>query len=399
MGAGPASTPPTSGRYVLIRFAAHLAHRLNAGHELNLGALYRQLIDLLAGGMQPPETPNAYRDRLVCAHLLGPDVDAEHAAVSYFERVVNRRLFLARAERTHKAHLLLLQQCRRGLDPVWRTSQLVRSRSRPRNDRVAKNALGISEISERLAEMVASSKISEGNPAANTRAEHGHLWLTIGNVSLEVPEELSIWNAIAAGPRQLEVLAGVEFDAFCSLLIKALETANAHWGALVGIGLSPLAWSGALSLNTAKRISAFLSSVPPRERERIVTWREAWRRRPVPGFATADDLWSSPLGLALRGARVTTIQLPLGNHSEILLEEPSNEGEIDWESFPRMLTKLANAGVLDAYDVWLLKNLNQGKFLGQVAKSPRTLMKFGALRIPESYVEGLLERIRSHESD
>ena len=50
MGAGPASTLPTSGRYVLIRFAAHLAHRLNAGHELNLGALYRQLIDLLAGG-------------------------------------------------------------------------------------------------------------------------------------------------------------------------------------------------------------------------------------------------------------------------------------------------------------------------------------------------------------
>ena len=82
-------------------------------------------------------------------------------------------------------------------------------------------------------------RISDRNPAASTRAKHGALYLRVVRSAAEVPEELSIWEAVSGGPYKLRVLDKPEFDQFCSLMIKAVETANAHYGCLVRLWLSP----------------------------------------------------------------------------------------------------------------------------------------------------------------
>src|SRR5262249_19130295 len=75
--------------------------------------------------------------------------------------------------------------------------------------------------------------ISPGNAAASTRADFGRLYLRLGSSGVEVAEELSLWEAIICSPHKLRVLSPPEFERFCGLMIKAVETANAHYGALV----------------------------------------------------------------------------------------------------------------------------------------------------------------------
>src|SRR5262249_15312430 len=97
--------------------------------------------------------------------------------------------------------------------------------------------------------------ISPGNAAASTRAEFGPLYLRLGSSGVEVAEELSLWEAIICAPHKLRPLTPPEFDPFCSLMIKALETANAHYGALVTLGLSPRDWAEEVGVTDAGEVS------------------------------------------------------------------------------------------------------------------------------------------------
>jgi hypothetical protein len=221
----------------------------------------------------------------------------------------------------------------------------------------------------------------------------------VGAATCEVAEELSIWNAIKAAPRRLSRVEGAEFDAFCSLLIKALEVANAHWGTLVGLGLSPVEWSEVVSLNTAKKLSAFVRSAGDIESgPNLAAWERAWQQRPVPGFASASELWSSPLGFSLRSKALSSAFQPVLGDTDVAndahVDDQTPEGVVDRANFQAVLATLAKAGVLDRFDVWLLKHLEAGKKISQLTKSPRVLVKFGARNIPDSYVEDLLQRIR-----
>jgi len=391
-----------SGRLIVQRFAAHLAYLLNSGEGavlLNPGELYRKLLRTLSGGEKGRGEGNPYVETLVAAHLLGPDVTTDQAASAYFERVINRPLYLARDLHYHKGHEVLLALCRRGLDERWNSAELTRS--------LAPIEIGTSdlpddfqEVGVRLREANQQHKgvISPGNAAASTRADVGPLYLRLGSGGVEVTEELSLWEAIVCAPRSLRLLSPPEFDAFCSLVIKALETANAHYGALVTLRLSPQDWADEVSVNTAKKASAFLSEVTALaqrlelEADAVEIWQKAWLSRQVPGFASARVLWSSALGLALRNSGVLS-KVPTVEREE---DEGEEEAALDGKEFPDFLRRYAREGVLDAYDAWLLRQLNGKKTLSQLAKSPRTLIKFGRRQIPDSYIEQLLDRVRRH---
>jgi hypothetical protein len=244
-----------------------------------------------------------------------------------------------------------------------------------------------------------SGQISAGNPAASTRAEFGPLYLKLGCAGIEVAEELSLWEAITCAPRSLRALSPGEFDAFCSLMIKALETANAHYGALVTLRLSPKDWAEELSVNTAKKLSAFLSEARAlslnlnMSGDAIEIWQKAWLNRQVPGFASARGLWSSALGYALRSSGALSRSPDLEQE-----DESEAEARIDRSAIPAMLRQYAEKGVLDSYDMWLVRQLANRKTLAQLANSPRTLFKFGRREIPESYVEELFDRVRRHRA-
>jgi hypothetical protein len=383
------------------KFAAHLAHLLNGGETtvVDAGELYRKLLKTLSGGNDGRGEGNPYVETLVAVHLLGPDYSADQGAAFYFERVLNRPLFLARRVHCHKAHEVLLALCRRGVDGRWRAADLVRSGTAIGRAKDCQLPTDFEDVCARMDEVRqrCNGEISGGNPAASTRAEFGPIYLKIEDAGFEVAEELSLWEAITCAPRSLRVLSPPEFDAFCSLMIKALETANAHYGALVTLRLSPKDWAEELSVNTAKKVSAYLSEVRAlAERlnmlpDAIEVWQKAWLTRQVPGFGSARALWSSALGHALRSSGALSKAA-----KPDLKEEDEGEAIMDTAAIPHMLRQFKGEGVLDAYDVWLVRQLANKKKLAQLAKSPRTLFKFGRAEIPESYVEQLLQRVRRH---
>jgi hypothetical protein len=124
----------------------------------------------------------------------------------------------------------------------------------------------------------------------------------------------------------------------------------------------------------------------------VEIWQKAWLSRQVPGFATATVLWSSGLGLALRNSGVLS-KVPTVEREE---DEGEEEAALDGKEFSDFLQRYSREGVLDSYDVWLLRQLNEKKKLAQLAKSHRTLFKFGQRQIPETYIEELLDRVRRH---
>ena len=96
-------------------------------HDAALSDLYRKLLRTLSGGTGRRGDGKPYVERLVAVHLLGPDMSPDQAANAYFERVLDRPLYLARRAHHHKGHDVLLALCRRGVDARWKAADLGRS--------------------------------------------------------------------------------------------------------------------------------------------------------------------------------------------------------------------------------------------------------------------------------
>jgi hypothetical protein len=186
----------------------------------------------------------------------------------------------------------------------------------------------------------------------------------------EVPEELSLWQAICAAPPTLRVLQQAEFWGFLRFMIRAVETADKPYAALVAAGLSPYGWDDPEpTTNQLRRVPAFLRAVERVAEDTSLTpnclevWQQAWHRERVPGFKSAEDFWRSALGTGLR------VRTPM--------------------------RRVAAVETVD-YDAWLLDNLVDGKTLDQLARDPRTLDRFKTPNIPDAYIEELAARIAAH---
>jgi hypothetical protein len=407
-----------SNRRLVQRFAAHLAHLLN-DPGLKGDAVTVQAFALFTRVTQTLERREARGDSgpydgLTGLKLLGPGTSPQEAALFYLDNVVRRALNLARDEPLHRGHLVFRALCRRGLDTAWAQAELARLKVIPDGgkSRVPADFAG---VVERLARL--SPDISESNPAKNTRAASGPLFLQVGGAAAEVAEEMSLWDAMTCGPATLRVLArGDKFNEFCSDMIKALEAANARYGTLIALGLSPRDWQD-LSVNTAKKLSAFLgaargkhaevaTSGAPSDRaataspeDNLADWERAWKERPVPGFDSAKALWDSQLGHALRHCEIPTL-VELGGDE--MVEDP-DDGEakiLEGLTFDRMIERGQSAGVLTAFDAWFLRKLRQGETLEALMAAPETRQALGkssvSKKMIETYTHDLQERVRAY---
>lgn len=371
-----ASAAPPSGRLLVQKLAAHVVHLLNEGQEVVAVVPLRlraQLAGTLAG--------QRYLDGLVGFRLMALPSGSEAAAQRYLEHVLDRRQQLARSLPRHKAHDLFLATCRRGAAAGWATTRLER---RPAIGDDMAQAIGgqaigapadFPPVAERMGRV--DRDLTPGNPAAGTRERLGPLWLVVDGVAAQVAEELSLWQAVTIGPLRLRKLPpGSEFDALCSLTIQALEAANAHWSALVSLGLWPPDWLDAVSVNTAKKAAAFVSAVraaQPAGFDNLDVWRAVWVERSVPGHASPEALWHSSLGLALRG--------PRGARIGAAFDEPADEGDyaaqvLDEIEFAQRLDLAREAGVIDEFDVWFLSRLAAGEEIAGLAGMPQTRQHF-----------------------
>lgn len=384
-----------SNRQLVMTFAACLAHWLNVDRdgivEVQPFDLFLKVTKLLGKSDSPYAS--------LCGRGLFVDKSAEEIATAYFEHVLDRRLFLAGAAHTHKGHQLFEVLCKRGVDTVWTRAEVKRDNSfatlpgSPPAD--------FQSVADRLQAL--PSDVSKGNPARNTRDTHGPLVLKVPGAFQEVPDEMSIWGGIKSAPLRLKPLETEEFNNFCSLVIKAVETANAQYSALVALGLSPADWSE-LPVDTAKKASAFRSELQsiaeqsghPMNIHDIYVWEKVWELRQVPGFRSAREFWESELGRALRQPVVGTVVV-LEDEADI--ESPSREDELlDAMSFEQMVEHAERGSVITAFDAKLLRGLMAGTTFDQLATpaEKRSHLKGRDLR---DYIADLCLHLRRHVDD
>src|SRR5262249_6266852 len=151
--------------------------------------IFQRLTKLLTKRL--PRTASGPYDGLTGLNVL-VGRSAEEAAELFFERVLERRLFLAPATEFHKAHELFCRLCQRGMHASWTRCELVRSNSEvvpigvPPDD-FNRVATGLKSLPR---------DISESNPAKSKQAATGRLFLQAPGAAQEVAEEMSVWHAV-----------------------------------------------------------------------------------------------------------------------------------------------------------------------------------------------------------
>jgi hypothetical protein len=396
---------PVSNRGLVLRFAGYVAHLLNDAEigvvNVRAFAIYKTIMAALEA-RELASAAGRY-DALIGRNLLGPGVGADEAAETYFEQVLKRPLCLARDQHMHKGHELFLALCRRGLDDSWRAAELQRGYQTAAPEPGCDLAPDVRGVFDRLANL--EHGLSNGNPAKSTRVIHGALHLHVAGRTALVAEEMSVWDAICCAPLKLRALErGAEFHAFCSIVIKAVETANAHYGTLLSLGLSPRDWRD-LSLNTAKKTSAFLSKARElaRATQRVPqageVWREAWLKQQVPGYLCADDFRESELGQALLAPQTAVW---VESDVEDVAVPSREENVLDAVSFEHMLALAEASGLVRPCEVRVLVDLYlERTTLEQIAAGAdaRDLLGAGALasrRAVAEHLRRLVARIRAH---
>lgn len=372
------------------RFAAFLAHHLTSeatsALNIDVGFLYASLMDALA---------KRYRLDLLSHASFGVRMSADEAAERYFEATLARALWLSNRVDTSLSHRIFLSMCLRGIDSEWAGSRLHRIRSSEGFATAYREGiafLGWSHVSRSLARL--PKETSTGNPANAIRRRDGMLWLFVGDVQAEVPEEMSIWSAIGAGPTRVKSLGrGEEFNRFCGLLIDALRTAHRPYQEIIGLarGLCPFDWFDVLSVNQVRGLRRFLQGISGPDT--IESWTGAWGSSPVPGFKAVRDLWDSEIGYALRLGKSTFSQMSVDS-----IEDMSDQGsEILSESeFEKHVKVLQDRGVINEAEAWILQRLYIGDTLLELSGrlEVKKLLIQGGLKLP-ALLSDLQQRIEA----
>ena len=366
------------------RFAASIAHLLNASEEsvcrVDVGLLYAQLIGRLA---------KTYKDSLLGHTAYAARMTSDEAAERYLAATLQRTLWLSNNAPVSVAHKLLLAICHRGFVP-----SLTMARSAKADNSPTVSTLTSGDLKDVFANLSKCSFDTEsGNPARAIQGREGPLYLAAGNLRQQVPEQISIWNAIECAPKKLKKLeAGEPFNRFCGVVIDALRTANRPFLEVIGVGrrLCPFDWLDTVSINQLRSVRRFLQAVGDRG-DTLEGWAAAWRSAPVSGFKTAQEFWSSDFGRALRNGPSQLLQIE--SDDDIADEAPEVLGS---EDFVHALAGLRNAGAISETEEFVLIELYRGETLDELAAESRVqqLLRQRKLTMP-AFVIDLQRRLES----
>jgi hypothetical protein len=349
--------------FAVDRLAAFTAHRLNTDRkgEIRLlpGSLYAQLTGALAARYAKP---------LLNYAAYAWRMDAEEAAERYMHSFLDRGTWIVGTATVCIGHRVFLAMCHRGVSMFWKEAELVRELT-PASEAgpgVLPNP-EFSAVSGRLAQLPLA--ISAGNAAPRVRERDGPIQLRLRMHSVVLPEEMSVWVGLTAGPELLRKLpSGEPFNRFCGLLIDAFRTVHRPFQELarLGHGICPFDWFDVLSINQVRALRRFLELLGSGEIGDLSAWTVAWARSPVPGFASAIKLWRSDIGHALRQpGRLTSLDI-----ETLEDEDASREGILSRSDFIAHLSSLTVDGSLLEEEVDLLTRLYDGDTLADLRADP-----------------------------
>jgi hypothetical protein len=158
---------------------------------------------------------------------------------------------------------------------------------------------------------------------------------------------------------------GEPFNRFCGLMIDCVRTAHRPFQEILGLGsgLCPFDWLDVLTIQQTRALRKFLGVIEASARGHSPSsWAAAWDEAQVPGFKSADHLWQSEIGLALRHA-LTDLE------TEVAIDEQSGDGAdfLSAEEFRCQLELLLGDGVINAAESRVLMQLHQGARLAELA--------------------------------
>jgi len=380
---------------IVARLAAHLAPLLNdtdAEHLwLEPGLIYARMMQVLA---------TRYASSLLFQPSYGWRMSADEAADRYFDSTICRKLKLSGKAPWSVAHRVYLALVRRLPAEGWQSAELVR----------CPEPLGMlaspatQALTLRLDKV--GREISAGNAARQIRDRDGPLWIRAGELWLALPEEMSIWDALLAVPPRLRTLsAGESFNAFCSVMIDALRTANRPVQELLalGHGLCPFDWLDAVSTSQVRSLRRFLASLPDAttladlSAEAIT---QHWQQQPVAGFRDAAQFLASELCQALRAPRLRGQRLPdspsLGGTD--LLEDGEETGAelMNAEAWEQALAGRVAQEQLTPTEAAMLQAIHAGTRLDALKQNPDYAEVLTAAGGVEGWAEGLRRRLVSN---
>jgi hypothetical protein len=226
----------------------------------------------------------------------------------YLTLVLCRRLTLANnlLAKPTNMHLLLKVLANHGAAVEgWPLAEVRRA---PREDSTAIQSLpgSCSAVARVLEDLVRGLGEGYGAISASRRAEYGPPWLVLPDWAAELPEELTLWQTLAALPVPLE--RDLDQASFQQLL-RVLQALNERYGLLRSCGLDPEVWFDAegLSINQLKELKALRKKATERWHEtdgqRTVEWayEQAFRglmgtRKTLAGAASFTDFAFGEIG-------------------------------------------------------------------------------------------------------
>ena len=163
-------------------------------------------------------------------------------AILYLEKVLARRPRLARRllEQPGNTHLLFGALCRFG-QPAddWRRAEVRRDQGEA--ERGGTDDPAFRAVAAALARQRAALGLGYAAESRRRRMQYGPIWLVCGAGAAELPEEMSLFDAIEATPVPL-LAAFVEDPDVQRLLARVLDALNERYTLLRSCGLDPALW-------------------------------------------------------------------------------------------------------------------------------------------------------------
>lgn len=279
------------------RLGAHVALLLNA--QSKDGTTQLNAFEMWTNLLRTLNLNSFYRHGLLGAYGE-PNQDSEQKAQSWFDLVFDRALMVQGKRPTHKGHQLFERLCRRAVG--WPNLSLER-----RLDDVGASAPP--EICAAVFDRLGYLSGDQSLPAS--MAKLGYLMLIVEDAKVIVPEGLSLWSAMRAGPARLKHLDSEQELEFIRFMARAVHGANKHWEMLKALALNPPHWIdvvddrvpfASLTVNQARLAVKFMKTAFglcvgtfPSRTDFEAAWDEAPISKTVP-FQTFAD---SPVGREL----------------------------------------------------------------------------------------------------
>lgn len=353
---------------LLDRLAAHLAHLLNeSGSDsswIEPGAIYSDLLGVIS---------TRYAGPLLYIGRYEWRMDAEEAAVRYFDATISRPLKLSGRSPFSSAHRAFLALVQRLPAPGWREAQLTRAHEAPRAiTSVLIPAAAVEGLQARIGRLDPS--VSSGNAAQSLRKRDGPLWLHAGTVAIEVPEEMSLWDAIVTiPPRVMSLPDGEAFNQFCGCIIDVMRTANRPVQEVLGLGhgLCPFDWLDVLSTSQVRSLRKYIAGLGEGRTLADLSPADAlvrWQRQPVAGFATFDAFWNSEIVWAMRTARERLYQGEMDDLevTEVVSDDDVETLTLNAKAWQTELNERVEAGLISVEEAMLLVRLYEGESLSSL---------------------------------